>query len=320
MTSQLAFGVDLGGTKVEVAIVDEKGVIRHRILSPTQTEAGPESIVESISKTAKKIAADLNCQPNTLGIGIAGQIDRHSQSVLFAPNLRWSNFPLKQALENQLQIPVEVINDVRAAAWGEWQFGAGRGYNDLICVFVGTGIGGGIVSNGQMLVGGNNSAGEVGHMIIDWQGPDCTCGSYGCLEAFAGGWAIGRRAREAVGADLDEGKHILDLAGGSIENITAKTVIEATHAGDPFANLIVSEVLQALIAGTTSLANAFNPELIVFGGGIINGMPSLIGKIEEGVRKRALHSATAHLKIIQAQLTADAGVVGAAAYARSQLK
>jgi glucokinase len=136
--------------------------------------------------------------PPVGGSGSAGQIDPEHGMVRFAPNLGWHNVPFQSDLAGALGLPVVVTNDVRAATWGEWLHGAGKGCNDLVCLFIGTGIGGGVVSGGKMLSGCSNTAGEVGHMIINLHGPPCSCGSRGCFEALAGGWAIARQAREAV--------------------------------------------------------------------------------------------------------------------------
>jgi glucokinase len=198
---------------------------------------------------------------------------------------------------------------------GEWLYGAGRGYDDLVCVFVGTGIGGGIVSDGKVISGCGNAAGEVGHMTIDLRGPVCTCGKRGCWEALAGGWAIARRAQEAMRSASDPESLILELAGGKPENITAKTVSKALQVGDPLAREIVEDVVAALIAGAVNLVNIINPCRLIIGGGVIEGMPMLLERIQEGVQKYALRAVTEKLKIVPSVLGSDAGIVGAAALA-----
>jgi glucokinase len=208
-----------------------------------------------------------------------------------------------------------VTNDVRAATWGEWLHGAGHGCDDLLCLFVGTGVGGGVVSGGRMLSGCNNTAGEVGHITVDMQGPPCTCGNRGCLEALAGGWAITRLARDSVAADPDGGRLLLEMAGGLIEEINVATVARAVRGGDPLARHLIDRAADALIAGATTLINAFNPCRLILGGGVINGMPELIGRIDKGVRSQALAAACSSLLILPAGLRTDAGVIGAAALA-----
>ena len=210
--------------------------------------------------------------------------------VRFAPNLKWREVALGDRLHQALDLPVVVANDVRAATWGEWLHGAGQGAEDLICLFIGTGIGGGVVSGGRMLSGCSNTAGELGHITVDMNGPRCTCGNRGCLEALAGGWAIARRAREAIQADPAAGKALLQAAGlkepVALEAIDTKVVAAAARAQDPMARLLVDEVARALIAGTVGLVNAFNPCRLILGGGVMQGLPELLDRIATGIRTR----------------------------------
>jgi glucokinase len=218
-------------------------------------------------------------------------------------------------LSRALKLPVAVANDVRAATWGEWLHGAGRGCDDLVCLFVGTGIGGGVVSGGHMMAGSSNAAGELGHVTVDLHGPPCHCGNTGCLEALASGWAIARRARQAIAADPSAGASLLDRAGGQPDAVTAKIVAQAAHAGDPLARQLIDEVATALIAGSVSFVNAFNPSRLILGGGVIEGLPELVQRVAQGVRQLALAAASTPLHVLPAQLHGDAGVVGAAALA-----
>lgn len=310
-----AIGVDLGGTKILAAQVDSEGKIIRRIRAATDLSRGPEGVKDEIVSAAKQLALDAGTKPAGIGVGVAGQVDPKTGRVRFAPNLGWANEPFKEDLDRALGIPVVVTNDVRAATWGEWLHGAGRGYENLVCLFVGTGIGGGVVLNGRVITGCSNSAGELGHITIDMKGPQCRCGNYGCMEALAGGWAIAKQARDLALADPIAGSFLLEKVQGVAERITAKVVFEAARAEDPLALKIVDRVSQALIAGAVSLVNAFNPCLFILGGGVIKGYPELIKKIAEGVKQHALPPAREPLKIIRARLHNDAGVVGAAALA-----
>ncbi len=310
-----AIGVDLGGTKVEVAAVDREGSLHQRLRRATDVKDGPAAVEAEIVTAVRELLEEADEPPAGIGIGVAGQIERMNGAVRFAPNLDWHNVPLQADLGQVLDLPVVVTNDVRAATWGEWLYGSGRGFNDLVCLFVGTGIGGGIVSGGRMLSGSSNTAGELGHMTIDLHGPTCHCGNQGCLEALAGGWAIARRAQEAVAAEHAAGAALLAQVNGQLEAITARTVVEAAHSGDPLARELVKEVAQALIAGAVSLVNAFNPARLILGGGIVEGLPELVGWIKEGVYQRGLAAATTPLQVVPAQLHNEAGVVGAAALA-----
>jgi glucokinase len=250
---------------------------------------------------------------------MAGQIVKYNGIVRFAPNLGWRNVPLGAMLEEALVLPVEVTNDVRAATYGEWLYGAGQGVDDLICLFVGTGVGGGIVSGGKLLEGCDNSAGELGHLTIMTDGRQCHCRNRGCLEAYAGGWAIAERAQEAVRSDPKAGQSLITLAG-SIERITAATVTEAYANGDPVAQRIVEETAHFLAAGVVGIVNAFNPCLLVLGGGVIQGSPMYLPMVERAVRINALEAALEGLRIVTAALGNKAGVIGAASLARHRFQ
>jgi glucokinase len=316
-----AIGVDLGGTKVEVAQVDALGRVRQRLRRPTDVKDGLAAVETEIVAAVRDLHGSVGHPPVGVGVGVAGQIEPDTGVVQFAPNLGWHGAPLQADLSRALDLPVVVINDVRAAAWGEWLHGAGQGFDDLVCLFVGTGIGGGVVSGGQMLAGCSNTAGELGHMTIDWHGPVCHCGNTGCLEALAGGWAIARRAREALAADPTAGAFLLGMAGGQPEAVSAKVVAQAAHENDPLARQVVDEVAQALVAGAVGMVNAFNPCRLILGGGVIEGLPELVQRVGQGVRQLALTAASSPLQVVPAHLHNDAGVVGAAALAiRSFIK
>jgi glucokinase len=315
-----AIGVDLGGTKVEVAAVDAGGTILQRLKRPTNVETGPESIMAAIAAMIRQLQERGPRTPIAgVGVGVAGQVNAAAGVVRFAPNLNWREVPLQDRLQTTLNLPVVVTNDVRAATWGEWRHGAGQGTDDLICLFIGTGIGGGVVSGGRMLEGCTNTAGELGHITTDLNGPPCTCGHRGCLEALAGGWAIARRAREAIRDNPAAGLAFLKAAGlkepVDPADVNATVVATAARAHDPLARLLVDEVARALIAGAVSLVNAFNPCRLILGGGVMAGLPELTGRIEAGIRGAALNTACEGLEVLPARLKGDAGVVGAASLA-----
>ncbi len=313
----VTLGIDLGGTKVEMALVDEHGhilVSRRRL---TQPEQGPDGVINDIIACVHECLADTDKTVPALGIGVAGQVDT-SGIVRFAPNLGWHNVPLKENLENALDMPVIINNDVRMATFGEWQHGAGQGVNDLVCIFVGTGIGGGVVSGGQLLQGCGNTAAELGHLTIVSNGRSCRCPNQGCFEAYAGGWGIAERAQEAVLAEPPAGERLITLAG-DIKQISAATVTQAYHEGDPLAASLIEETAQYLAAGVVSIINAFNPCLIILGGGVIQGIPEYVPAIERAAQEKALPPAVENLRVVTAALGNKAGVIGAAALARKQL-
>jgi glucokinase len=315
----LTLGVDLGGTKIETSLVDTTGHILASQRRPTQPERGPDGVIGDIIECVKNCLGEASKSAQALGVGMAGQIEKYSGIVRFAPNLGWRNVPLGAMLEEALVLPVEVTNDVRAATYGEWLYGAGQGVDDLICLFVGTGVGGGIVSGGKLLEGCDNSAGELGHLTIMTDGRQCHCRNRGCLEAYAGGWAIAERAQEAVRSDPKAGQSLITLAG-SVERITAATITEAYDNGDPIAQRIVEETANFLAAGVVGIVNAFNPCLLVLGGGVIQGSPMYLPMVERAVRINALEAALEGLLIVTAALGNKAGVIGAAALARHRLQ
>ena len=310
----VTLGVDLGGTKVNVALVDANGRLLFAHKSPIHASKEPERVIIDILTGINECLSETGQAAEALGIGVAAQVDQKGV-VRGSQNLGWRNVPLKRKLEKQLGLPVAVTNDVNAATWGEWRYGSGRGVDDLAVLFVGTGIGGGIITGGNLLAGCTNSGGELGHITIVCDGRKCHCPNWGCLEAYAGGWAIAERAQEAVRTAPKEGQHLLSLAG-SVEKVTAATVSRAYREGDLLARRLVEETGRYLAAGVVSIVNAFNPCVLVLGGGVIEGIPELIHMVKEFTRNRALEAAVEGLEIVKAALGGDAGVIGAAALAQ----
>lgn len=309
-----AIGIDLGGTKLNIGLVDNTGNIIDKVIVSTDVEGGPKAIVNQMSVNTKHLIEKHKKNPTAIGVGLAGQITREG-AVSFAPNLKWKDIPFKQLLNTELKLPIHVLNDVRAATWAEWHYGAGKDCQDLVCVFIGTGIGGGIVSGGHLLTGSNNSAGEIGHMVVDMNGPKCTCGNHGCWEAYVGGWGIAERTREKIVENPKHGERILDLADDSIEKVSAKLLEQAYRENNPLAHQIIKELAHPLIAGSVSLINVFNPRRLIFGGGVIKGFPEFVSIAREGVKHVALSSALNNLEILEAKIVTDAPMIGAATYA-----
>ncbi|MFC2062557.1 ROK family protein [Chloroflexota bacterium] len=310
----LTIGVDLGGTKIETSLLDTTGHILASHRSPTQPEKGPDGVISNIIECVNSCLGKASQSAKALGIGVAGQVEKDTGIVRFSPNLGWYSVPLRAKLEEALELPVMVTNDVRAATYGEWLYGAGQGVNDLVCLFVGTGVGGGVVSGGRLLEGCSNSGGELGHMTIVSNGRQCRCRNQGCLEAYAGGWAIGERVQEAIRNDPGADKSMIALAG-SIEEISAVTLTEAYAHGDPLAQYMVEDTAQFLAAGLVGIINAFNPCLIVLGGGVIQGLPAYTSLVEHIVHHKALEASLERLRIVTATLGNKAGVIGAATLA-----
>lgn len=310
-----AVGVDLGGTKIELGIVDESGRLHRAIRIETRVHEGPRAIQDQIIANIHDLIEQCKIPIIGIGIGAAGQIHPKTGEVIFAPNLNWHHVPLQETMEKALHLPVQIVNDVRAITFGEWLYGAGKGCEHLLCVFVGTGIGSGVVSGGRMLTGCSNTFGEVGHMTVDFNGPLCTCGKRGCLEVFAGGWGIAARAQEAIKENTEKNgsKMLLKLANDHLDAVTAKIVIQAYQSGNELAKKIIDQAERSLIAGLASMVNGFNPCRIILGGGLIEGLPEFIDSLNEGVRKIALKAAAESLEIVKAKLGIEVGVIGAAA-------
>jgi glucokinase len=314
MEKPLTLGVDLGGTKVNVGLVDATGRLLSRHKSPIHISKEPERIIADILTGIDVCLSKTRQEAKALGIGVAAQVDRKGV-VRGSPNLGWRNVPLKKNLEKKLGLPVVVTNDVSAATWGERLYGSGRGVNDLAVLFVGTGVGGGVITGGKLLSGCTNSGGELGHMTIVYDGRKCRCPNRGCLEAYVGGWAIAERAQEAIRTLSTEGRRLQTLAG-SINLVTAVTISQAYKEGDLLARLLVEETGRYLAAGVVSIVNAFNPCLVALGGGVIEGIPELIQIVKNIVPTMALEAAVGKLQIVKAALGSNAAVIGAAALAQ----
>jgi glucokinase len=310
-------GVDLGGTKVLTALVDADGRVLTSHKRPTDARYGPEAVIADVVACVRDCLGDAADRATGLGIGVAGQVDTGTGTVSYAPNLGWQNVALGDALASAVDLPVVVANDVRAAAVGEWQHGSGAGTRDLVALFVGTGIGGAVVADGNLLEGSLSAAGELGHTMLVADGRACHCPNTGCLEAYAAGWAIAERARDAVRIDPFEGAALVALAG-SVDDITAEHVTALCRDGDALAFRIVDETGRYLAAGATGLVNAFNPEIVVFGGGVIEALPEMVSVVREHVHRFALPASRNAVRIEHASLGGSAGVVGAAALARNQ--
>jgi glucokinase len=313
-------GVDLGGTKIDTALVDSAGNIlatHYRLVSP---DKDPDRTIAGIIDSVRFCLKESGKNASALGVGVAGQIDKTQGIVRDSPNLPgWKDVRLGAKLAEACGIPVFVNNDVRLITWGEWQYGAGKGIQDLVCLIIGTGIGGGIVSRGSLVEGIRNTAGELGHMTVVAAGRKCHCPNDGCLEAYAGGWAIAERTRDAVSANPQAGQTLVSLAG-NIANISAMTLSQAYRKGDPLAQRIVKDTARYLSAGIVSIVNIFNPSLVILGGSVILGLPDLVTAVDKRVRELALPTALENLRISLGALGNKAGVIGAAAYAGSKLK
>ncbi len=307
-----AVGIDLGGTYIKAGLTGENGDILKKQQFPTLAEKNDRDAVLKQMKSAVDFALEgTDGDIAGIGIGTPGVVDENGM-VFSAPNLPdWDNLPLKQIFADKYKLPVVVENDVNTITWGEFLYGAGKGYNTVICTTLGTGLGGGIVKDGKLLRGGRYSAMEIGHITIDYKGPRCKCGNLGCIERFVGRDYIVERAVKAI----KEGKEtaISGLAGGKPENITPKIISDAYKAGDRVAADIWIDVGTCLGALFTGLVNLINPELIIIGGGISRNVEIMFETIEATIKKQAMYKLAENVRVVQSQLGSDAGIVSAGA-------
>jgi glucokinase len=312
-------GVDIGGTNLNVGVVPFEGGRPLVFLSePTEAHRGAKHVVDRVLEMVRQAIREV-AGPDPaaarrafagIGIGAPGPLDRATGTVISTPNLGWRNFPLRDLIANAVDLPATLDNDANAATYGEWWLGAGRGAKVLVGLTLGTGIGGGIVFDGELYHGVSDAAAEIGHMTIDSTGRKCKCGNYGCLEQYASGPAIAARAIEGLEAGA---RSILPDLVADIHQITAQTVFEAVVKGDPYAAEIMKETARFLGAGVASLVNLLNPDRIVIAGGVTRAGDHLFLPLRDEVRRRAFRVAAEACQIVPAELGPHAGVVGAVA-------
>ena len=316
--ADLVLGIDLGATKVVSALVAPDGTIVRHSGRHLHANDGPGGVIRTLVRSVETcLEGAPTLRPHAVGVAVAAQVDPRTGTVIHAPNLGWRDVPLARRVSEELGgVPVVVVNDARAATLAEWRFGAGRGASDLFCMILGTGVGGSAVVGGRLLEGGSHALGEVGHMTIVVGGRKCHCPNWGCLEAYVGGWAIAERAQESVRSDPVAGAALVSRAG-SVEGITAQTVFQAYRSGDVLAGRLVRETERFLADGAVSIVNAFNPSLLVLGGGVVAGMPEFLPVVEAAVRARCQPPA-AMARVVVASFGENAPLVGAAEAARGR--
>lgn len=312
-------GVDLGGTTINVGAVPVGGgtVLGMRSL-PTDAHIGAKFVVDRIVSMIQDVMRDAMREGGGgedafigIGLGAPGLLDRETGTVIETPNLGWRNFPLRDLIVNATGLEAEIDNDANAATLGEWWQGAGRGVHHLVGVTLGTGIGGGMMLDGELYHGASDVAAEIGHMTIASAGRKCRCGNYGCLEAYASGPAIAARAVE--GLRTGAASRIHDLVDGDLSAITAETVSDAIIAGDDYAVGVMGETAVYLGTGLANLINILNPAMIVICGGVTRAGRQLFDPLRREVRKRAFGPAAEACRIVSTELGGMAGVIGAAA-------
>ena len=309
-------GVDVGGTKVLGGVVDELGTVVKTARRDTPREGGA-ALTQAIADVAKELMSEFTI--DSVGVSAAGFVSSDRKTMLATPNIAgWNGVNLDYQLTSLIGLPVVIENDANAAAWGEARFGAGRGKRHMLMLTVGTGIGGGIVVNGELYRGAFGIAAEIGHIRVVPEGHLCGCGARGCFEQYGSGNALMRHAREAIAASPDIARNLLSRGDGTLEGLTGKAITDAARDGDAVALAAFNTTAQWLGAGIASLAVVLDPECVVIGGGVIDAGEILLKPTREAL-ERSMPFAGKHPypEIIGAQLGNEAGLVGVADLARS---
>lgn len=311
----LTVGVDIGGTKIAAGVVDDQGQIWARTLRATDP-SDPEQIERAVADAVAELVAQYP-QVAAVGVAAAGFVGPDRTTMLFAPNIAWRNHPLGERLAGLTGLPVVIENDANAAAWAEYRFGNGRGTQDMVMLTLGTGLGGAIVTGGQLVRGSFGAAAELGHLTIVPDGHYCGCGQEGCWEAYASGTALAKLAQNTAVADPAGARAMLAVAEG--EPLSGAHVTAAARQGDPVATRLLWRFGWYLGTGIATLAAVVDPEVVVVGGGIAAAAGDLIlPSAQEGfLGKLSGRGFRGELRIVTAALSNDAGIIGAADSART---
>ncbi len=302
-------GVDLGATKIAAGLVNPHNEVVNKVYAPANVAEGPAAVVERIAKCVDQLRADLPSGESIAALGTCcpGPLDHVAGMVLDPPNMTgWLNVPLQKMLEDRLGLPAPLEHDAKAAALGEFHFGAGRDVNDMIFIVVGTGVGAAIIVGGELYRGSNNSAGEVGHITVDMNGPACSCGSNGCLEGYVAGPDLVDRFRDAI-------------KGTGVECPTdadGKTIAALATQGQPQAVQVFEQAGQALGVGIAAMAHMFDINTYIIGGSVAQSGDLLLNPTRQAVRYRAFESIGSRVKVLASPLGDDAAILGCAWVAR----
>ena len=314
-------GVDMGGTKILSAVIDAEGNILGTAKVSTKAGRGAVAVIDRIAECIQGAVNESGVDAESIqavGIGAPGPLDPATGVVIFAPNLGWRDVPLKAELEARVGFPTFVDNDVNVGTLGEHVFGAGRGIQNVVGIFVGTGIGGGIILQGELFHGASKTAGEVGHIIVKAGGPRCGCGTRGCLEAIASRTAMTKQFRKAI---LKKGKKsvLSELTGGDLGAIRSGVLAKAIHLNDELTLKVFKKVTKYLGIGIGSIVNFLNPEMIVLGGGVVEALDdTFLDDIRAATEKYSLPNTLDGVQIVRAELGDNSGILGAAALARQR--
>jgi glucokinase len=314
-TEKKAFaGIDVGGTNIKFGLFHPDGKIIYKEQRPTMAEKGGTPLMHLITNIAERLmmhASEDELEVPWLGVGTPGAIDFKTGQVLGpTPNIAgWEGMEVGENLRNRLNMSVWVDNDVNAMALAELKFGAAVGAKSVVCVTVGTGIGGAVIIDGKVIRGHTHSAGEIGHTTINFDGPPCKCGKKGCVEAYCSTGAIIARAKKKLEKEMTP--VFQELLAGEIQKLNVKVITAAAKQDDYVAKEVLEETAEYLAVGLGNIANIINPQIMVVGGGIVDGSPEFINHVSVAIRKQAFPSAVKELKVTKAALGNDAGFIGA---------
>ncbi len=307
-------GIDIGGTNIKFGLVDSSGKVLFRDQKPTPTDKGADPVMHLVTNVAENLlfhAAEDELDVRWLGVGTPGAVDEKTGTVVGpCPNIPgWTGMPIGNNLRDRLNMPVLVDNDVNVMALAEAKFGVASGYKAVVCLAIGTGIGGALVIDGDLWRGSHHAAGEIGQMTIDLNGPDCRAGNPGCLEAYCASPAIIKRATARLKKEMTP--VFTEILGGNLENLTIRKLFNAAKKGDAVATEVIDETAHYLGAGLANVVNLLNPDIVVLGGGVTEAGGGLLEAVTKVVRERAIPPAVEELRIARGSLGNDAGFIGA---------
>jgi len=312
-----SIGIDMGATSIKMGLMSKDWNIMLRKTIPVEKYRVPDLFFKEVAEAVKAMLTEKNIENNELGgmgIGLPGCVDSINGIVRDLTNMPdWHEVHISERFEDILRIPTRIDNDVNIMTIGECMHGAGNECNDMICMTLGTGVGGGLVLNGKMYRGVDLCAGEIGHMPLFYEGQQCNCGNRGCLERYVGNAAIVRRTQEKLESNPAQGRILREILDDK-NNLSPKLIFEAAIKGDDISSAIFKETGEYIGSVLSGVVNLLNPQLIVIGGGVAQAGELLFQPIRDVIEKCAMPVATANLKIIPAKLGEDAGIYGAATY------
>jgi glucokinase len=317
-------GCDLGGTNLRAALVDvDAGVVLHHASIPTLAREGPAAVMERMADLCLQVCQAAGCSQSEIGgigIGVPGVLDLERGETLFLPNLpgTWPHVPLQDTMARLTGLPTAILNDVRLITFAEWKFGAGRGVDTVAVLAIGTGIGGGLILNGQLHLGIGGTGGELGHATINFNGPRCGCGNYGCLEAYASGPAIAAMGMKAVAQGLTT--RIAGLCQYDLNRITPELIAQAAEQGDAIAEDIYNQAGFYLGVAASSICASIGPRRIIITGGVSQAGRLLLEPVQRYMCERVSVMPVEQVEVVLGQLGSNAGVIGAAVWAACKIE